>query len=156
MSILPVILSVLAGVTIVANRMVNAELGKKIGIFQSTLFNYITGLATALVFWFFSGELLGLSGASFAGIPFWAYAGGLMGVIVVSLSNYITPRISVFYMTLILFLAQIFTGCVIDYFLEGVFSPGKLAGGALVLLGLVQNLRVDQKNAQKAIQNART
>lgn len=140
---LAVVVSVIAGVTIVMNRMVNAELAKKIGNFQSTLFNYITGLGTSLVFWWISGEYLGLSGAGFAGIPFWAYMGGLMGVVVVALSNYVTPRISAFYLTLLIFSAQILTGCLIDFLATDSFSLGKLLGGILVLAGLVQNLRID-------------
>lgn len=140
---LAVVVSIIAGVTIVLNRMTNAELGKRIGNFQSTLFNYITGLGTSLVFWWISGEWLGLAENSFAGIPLWAYFGGLLGVVVIVLSNYVTPRIPAFYLTLLIFSAQILTGCLIDLLMTDSFSPGKLVGGLLVLAGLVQNLHVD-------------
>lgn len=40
-----------AGVSIVISRSVNGYLAKKIGAYQSSYFNYLTGLFTSLVIW---------------------------------------------------------------------------------------------------------
>lgn len=78
-------------------------------------------------------------------VPFWAFLGGLLGVIVVSISNLVTPKISSFYLTLIIFVGQLFTGIIFDYFSQGLISIGKIIGGLLVILGLSYNLIVDKK-----------
>ena len=39
-----VAVTTLTGFTIVMNRIINSRLAERIGLFQSTLYNYITGL----------------------------------------------------------------------------------------------------------------
>ena len=77
-------------------------------------------------------------------IPIAVYLGGLVGVIVISLSNYITPKISAFYLTLLIFIGQLFAGTIIDFFLTNELSTGKIIGGVFVLIGLTYNLLVDR------------
>jgi transporter family-2 protein len=146
--VLYIIISILAGVSVVVSRITNSNLAKKIGIFQSTLFNYIVGLFFSIIFFILSKEKVNLSGLKSAGIPLWAYLGGIAGVLLIVLSNYITPKISSFYLTLLMFIGQLFTGIVIDYFAKGNISIGKFIGGLLVLVGLVYNLIIDKKSRQ--------
>jgi transporter family-2 protein len=77
-------------------------------------------------------------------VPIWAYFGGLLGVAVVAISNLVTPKISAFYMSLIIFVGQLFTGIIIDYFALGLISMGKGIGGLLVAAGLIFNLYLDR------------
>ncbi len=42
-------ISILAGVSIVVARIINSNLAEKIGIFQGTFFNYITGLLFSFI-----------------------------------------------------------------------------------------------------------
>jgi uncharacterized membrane protein YdcZ (DUF606 family) len=85
-----------------------------------------------------------ISSHTLQSIPIAVYLGGLVGVIVISLSNYITPKISAFYLTLLIFIGQLFTGTIIDFFLSHELSTGKIIGGILVLIGLTYNLLVDR------------
>lgn len=140
-----IIVAILAGVSIVISRIINSNLANKIGIFQGTFFNYIVGLFFSFVFLFISSESMNISSRNFHEIPLWAYLGGLTGVIVVALSNFITPKISAFYLTLIIFIGQLFVGILLDYFSTNALSPGKLLGGLLVLIGLAYNLYIDYK-----------
>ncbi len=140
-----ILVSIAAGVTVVVSRNINSLLAEKEGLFVSTFFNYLTGVFFSMVFLFFSSETLRLSADTLGQIPVWAYLGGLLGVVVVTLSNYITPQISAFYMTLIIFIGQLFTGILIDWFALHILSAGKLIGGLLVLLGLACNLYFDMK-----------
>ncbi len=64
----------------------------------------------------------------------------------VLLSNVTVRRISAFYMTLLLFVGQVFTGIVVDMALTGVFSPQNLIGGALVAAGMAVNLRLEPQD----------
>lgn len=91
-----------------------------------------------------SNERLNISSVKLSSIPLWAYLGGLTGVLVVVLSSYITPKISSFYLTLLIFIGQLFIGIIIDYFTLNKFSIGEIAGGFLVLIGLTYNLLLDK------------
>ena len=145
------LISVMAGVTIVVGRIVNSTLAEKIGTFQGTLINYIVGLSFSILFLFLSNEKTTISYANINAIPLWAYLGGLLGVIVIILSNYLTPKISSFYFTLLIFIGQLFIGIIIDYFAFHDLSIGKLIGGLFVLIGLTYNLWIDKKQTLEII-----
>jgi transporter family-2 protein len=141
-----ILIAILAGVTTVAARIINSNLAERIGIFQGTFLNYVTGLFFSSVFMLFSGETLVLPYVKLQSIPIWAYLGGMTGVLVVTLSSYITPKISAFYQTLFVFISQLFVGIIIDYVTLNQLSAGKIVGGLLVLSGLTYNLLVDRKS----------
>ncbi|WP_283751081.1 DMT family transporter [Bacillus cereus] len=137
-------IAILVGVSIVVARIINANLAKKIGNWEGTFFNYITGLFFSMLFLIFSSDSLYISSYTLQSIPIAVYLGGLVGVIVISLSNYITPKIPAFYLTLLIFIGQLFTGTIIDFFLSHELSMGKIVGGIFVLIGLTYNLLVDR------------
>lgn len=140
-----ILVSVLAGVTIVVSRTINSNLASRIGIFQGTFFNYVVGLFFSIIFMLFSSEHLNNIATKLHSIPLWAYLGGLAGVSTIVLSNYIIPKISAFYLTLLIFIGQLFMGIIIDYFSSNTISIGKILGGLLVLAGLAYNLMLDKK-----------
>jgi transporter family-2 protein len=140
------VISIIAGASVVLARNINSSLANKLGLLEGTFFNYVVGLLFSLIFLLLSGEFLGISSGFLNSVPLWAYLGGLVGVMVVSLSNVVTPKISAFYLTLIMFVGQLFTGIIIDYFALNLVSAGKLIGGLLVVLGLISNLLVDKKS----------
>jgi transporter family-2 protein len=140
-----ILLSILAGISIVLGRVINSNLASKVGIFQGTFFNYVVGLFFSSIFLIFSNETFDISRTTLYSIPFWAYLGGLSGVLVIMLSNYTAPRMSAFYLTLLVFIGQLFAGIVIDYFTLNKLSIGKVIGGLLVLMGLTYNLLIDKK-----------
>jgi len=140
-----IFLAIMAGVSIVIARIINSNLAEKIGISEGTFFNYVFGLFFSVIFLLISKETLNISSDKLSSIPVWAYLGGLVGVIVIVLSSYITPRISAFYLTLIIFI-----GIIMDYLTLNKLSIGKVIGGLLVLAGLTYNLLID-KNKKLAI-----
>lgn len=142
-----IIISILAGVSIVVARIINSNLANKIGILESTFFNYVVGLIFGVLFLIISGEFLNVSLSNFNNVPIWAYLGGLVGIIVVALSSFVTPKTSAFYLTLIIFIGQLFTGIIIDYIRLGKVSIGNFVGGILVILGLTYNLMIDKKSS---------
>lgn len=182
-----ILISILAGANITLTRLINTNLSEKIGIFQSTMYNYVTGFIVATICLFISGEKIKLSVSalklaltpetatkvvtvasktngtmvagvaaastaadSIAKIPVWALGGGLVGVVVIVLSCYLTPKISAFYFTIIMFIGQLFAGIAIDYFNLNVLSPGKLIGGILVFTGLAFNQYIDNRKTLRA------
>ncbi len=143
--ILNIVIALASGITNVSGRIINSSLADKIGILPGTFYNYLTGLITSAVFFMISSNTLSHPPGNFSGLPFYAYMGGAIGVFVVAISSFITPKISALYATVLLFIGQLFAGILVDYFTLQVFSFGKVAGGALVVLGLVYNVYIDKK-----------
>jgi uncharacterized membrane protein YdcZ (DUF606 family) len=143
-----ILISILAGVSIVVSRIINSKLGNKIGVFQSTFYNFLTGLLFSIIILFFSKESLMSISSTFSSIPFVAFIGGLIGVVFITLSNYIAPKISTFYMTLLIFIGQLFVGIIIDYFTLNQLSIGKIIGGVIVAIGLAYNLIIDKQTEE--------
>ena len=140
-----IILAIICGCITIISMVVNSHLAKKIGVFQGTLINYIVGLAGSILLMTIVKDSVDLSLISYSKIPLWAILGGVLGVIVVSSSNIVIPKIPTIYTTLLIFIGQLFTGIIIDYFREGFISKGKIIGGLLILLGIIYNSNVDKK-----------
>jgi transporter family-2 protein len=140
-----IILALLCGCITIVAMIINSRLAKNIGVLKGTLINYIVGLLSTILLLIIVKSSVDLSLNSFTKIPFWALLGGLLGVIVVSASNIVIPKIPTIYTTLLIFIGQLFTGLLIDYFRVGFVSNGKIIGGLLILLGLMYNSSVDKK-----------
>lgn len=146
---MPVLMSLLAGVAVVLSRTVNARLSAHTTETASTFVNYAVGL-------FFAAAALLWLGRSELSVPFalspraWIYLGGALGVLVVLLLNLTVARVSALYMTLLLFVGQMFSGVAIDMALTRSFSPQNLVGGVLVAAGMGVNLWLDQRGKARA------
>lgn len=136
-----ILISVVAGAIVVISRILNTKLSENIGLIESSFFNYLTGLLSSLILFILMREKITLN--SFNNIPFWAYLGGLLGAVVVILSSVVTPKLSSFNLTLIIFIGQLITGIFIDIITLGTISYSKIIGGLLVILGLAYNLHID-------------
>ena len=143
-------LALLAGGFTILSMVINAQLGKRIGVLQSTLMNYLVASLGLFLPLLFTGEIKNLSLLPFNEIPWWAFLGGVIGVCIVILSNIVTPKIPVIYTTLLTFLGQMVIGIVMDIFLTYTFSLGKVIGVSLIGTGLLYNIRIDRKTAQRA------
>ena len=143
-----ILISMLAGVIVVVSRVLNTRLSEKIGLIESSYFNYLTAALTSLILFIIIGEKLSLS--SLNGIPFYAYLGGFLGVIIVILNSVVTPKMPSFYVSLFVFIAQLFTGVAIDWMIEGALPLNKIIGGLFVVLGLGYNLYIDYLDNKKA------
>lgn len=142
-----IIIAALSGVSIIISRIINANLSSKIGTYQSTFYNFLTGLLFSMILLFFSKEVFSSSIPQLSSIPITAYLGGLVGVASISMSNLIAPKISAFYMAILVFVGQLFVGIVIDYFTLGEFSIAKVIGGIIVVIGLCYNLLIEKKTS---------
>lgn len=140
-----ILVSILAGVTIVISRIINSNLASKIGLFQSTFYNFLTGLLFSSIILLISRDKLNVPLSS---MPLVAFLGGLVGVISVTFSSFVAPKISAFYMTLLIFIGQLFIGILIDYFTLNELSLGKVVGGIIVVIGLAFNLLIDKKEVE--------
>ena len=145
----PVLAVFLSGVLLVVSRSYNARLADETSVYVSTFFNYFCGLVTAIpVFLLFGG-----SEAVWAGLvlspDWWIYLGGAIGVVTVWLSNIVVVKIPQLYITLLMFVGQVFTGVMIDALLDGAFSTANIIGGVLVAFGLALNLLFERRASRR-------
>ncbi len=146
-----ILVAILSGITNVISRSVNFVLSDKIGVYQSTFFNYIFGLIGSFILLVISGETFKLFTTSSYSAPWIVYAGGLVGVAVVSLQVFLSSKVSSFYLTLLLFVGQLFTGIIIDCISTGKISVYQVIGGVLVIVGLGYNLYVDKSKDKETV-----
>lgn len=150
MVVLPAVLSLLTGVTIVTARSINAQLAQKTSEFTSAWYNYVTGIVSAIIILAIVAVTGGIGTANYSGTVSaepWFFLGGAIGIVVVLLLNYSTDKMPAFHMTLILFAGQIFTGILLDAWMLQSFSGATLAGGIFATLGLSINVWLDNKTA---------
>ncbi len=133
-----------SGVTIVLARMLGSRLAQSCGAPYSSLMNYITGLIGSLIAFWVTGAVV-TSAFPAPGGSVTMYLGGALGLVSVYMLNRITHRLPATQLTLLIFIGQLFSGLLLDYFATHKFSPGMLAGGLLVLAGLALNIRGDRK-----------
>jgi len=143
--IIAVAMSFIAGVTIVFSRTLNAKLADLTSVRVSTFYNYLVGLFVSLPVFFLlgRGEVV-LS--EFALSPHWhIYLGGVLGVCIVLLGNIVVVKVSAFYLTLFVFIGQVFSGVLVDMIITEAVSVRNLVGGVLVAAGLSVNLILDNR-----------
>ncbi|WP_294405542.1 DMT family transporter [uncultured Clostridium sp.] len=147
-----ILLSILTGVIIVVSRILNTRLSHEIGLIESSYFNYLTGAVTSIVLFLIMDEHFNF--VSLKDVPLYGYLGGVLGVIIVILNSVVSPKLSAFYVTLLIFVGQLFTGVLIDWLIAGTLPLTKIFGGIIVVIGLSFNLLVDAKDAAKKQQAA--
>lgn len=143
--VIPVVVSLLTGVTIVVSRSINACLTQRTGMLQSTLCNYAVGLVVSVVFLFAAGSGEPMLSSFSLSPRVYIYSGGILGVCIVTMFNAVASKTSSFYITLLSFAGQVFSGIALDAILTGSFSFFNLIGGVFVTTGMVHNMWSDRK-----------
>lgn len=143
--IVPIILSFLTGITVVTSRTINARLAQKTSMLTSTWYNYLVGSLVSFLMLIIFFKNIDFTPFSFSK-NISMYLGGVLGVVTVLLSNITVTKISSYYMTLLLFVGQIFSGIILDVILTNEFSTINLVGGILVSIGLSLDLWIDKRN----------
>ncbi|MGE5494999.1 MAG: DMT family transporter [Burkholderiales bacterium] len=144
-AVIPIAMSLLIGVSTVMSRTVNALLAQRTSVLVSALFNYIVGLAVSAAALLVAGRAEPMMQKFSLSPDVWIYTGGILGLFIVVALNAAVCRISSFYMTLLLFVGQVFSGIAVDIVLTGSFSVNNLVGGLCITAGLAQNLWVDKR-----------
>ena len=146
LEIVAVILSFAAGVLAVLARTLNAKLACVTSVRISTFFNYFIGLAVTVPVFLIFGRSEPVFTEFVLSSKFYMYLGGIAGVCIVLISNMVVVKISAFYLVLLLFIGQVFSGILIDAVISHAFSLRILIGGILVTAGLCVNLLIDRKS----------
>jgi len=136
--VIAVIVSFLAGASIVIARTCNANLAAHVGDLQSAFINHLTGIPVCVLLF---ALLINASPSSydFSYQKLWIYAGGLLGVSTVLLFNILVPKIAALPLTLLSFLGQIFASMLIDILFLGTTNFTTLYASLLIALGIALN-----------------
>jgi len=152
--IVAVVVSFIAGVGIVISRTLNAKLSDLSSIRIGTFFNYFVGLLVSLpVLLLLGGNEIAVMDFSFSS-SWYIYFGGVLGVCVILLGNITVVKVSAFYLTLLIFVGQVFSGVLVDIVISQEVSARIITGGVFVSAGLCLNLILDRrlKKAQESAQ----
>jgi len=142
---LAVVVSFIAGINIVLSRTINAKLADVTSVRVSTFYNYLVGLAVAIPVFLLLGRGETRIAAFVFSANWYIYLGGVLGVCVVLLGNIAVMKVSAFYLTLLIFIGQVFSGILIDIVISQEISLRNLVGGVFVALGLSINLWLDKR-----------
>lgn len=140
-----VLCAIMAGVTIVLSRSVNSYLSQKIGAYQSTFFNYFTGLIMSIIVLLIVGFKISSLDMSIVYQYPTVFIGGIIGVFNILILNLIVSKISPVKLTLMTFVAQLITGMILDYLIYHMFSINKFIGCIIVVIGLIMYQMADIK-----------
>ena len=141
------LLALLSGGTVATSILLNARLGAIKGLKKGVFVNYLMGLVVSLPI------ALLINGTTLPDIEInWmfilALTGGAIGFLAVMMNSYITPRIGILYVTILLFIGQLGTGVIIDRIRDGSIQIGKIMGGLLIVTGLVYLLRLEKNKKE--------
>ena len=146
--IIAVLLAFGAGLLVLVARTLNANLSEVTSVQTGTFYNYVFGLIGSVIALFLLGRG-DISSFSFdlatSANHWYLYLGGILGVVFISIVNFSVKKITAFYLTLLLFIGQIFSGIIVDVILTGELAVLNLIGGTLVALGLCVDLILDNK-----------
>ncbi|MDX1359683.1 MAG: DMT family transporter [Clostridia bacterium] len=144
------LLALISGGTVATSILLNARLGVVKGLYKGVFVNYFMGVIVSIpILLIFNG--LSMPSVEFNWPLLFALSGGAIGYVVVLLNSHITPKIGILYVTILLFIGQLGTGIIIDTIREGSVSPGKIAGGILIIAGLAYLLKIEKtKGANQA------
>lgn len=137
------IFAFITGALIVISMIINSKLAQHIGVVQGAFVNNTVASIVIFLVLIFNGDIL-FNSKDILNCPLWAYLGGFLSIFVVSFSNIIIPKIPAIYSTLLLLIGQLFTGIIIDFYIESTASLGKIVGGLLIIAGLVYNIHIDK------------
>lgn len=135
-AMLAIVVSFLAGASIVVSRTFNAGLADAATVLQSTFYNYLVGIVVCTPVWLLaSGNEPRIWEVGLSSNPL-IYTGGLFGVLIICILNFTVSKIPSYYMSLANFVGQVFAGLALDAWLTNSISQQNLIGGVLVSVGL--------------------
>lgn len=131
-NVLPVLLSICAGISIVLSRTVNARTSDRIGALNGSLINHIAGIPVCIILTIATHEI---RVSSF--LPLWAWGGGMIGVLVVLICNIVVPKIPAKHLTMLTFCGQVLGGILLDLSSGNAINEQEFSGGILVAFGIL-------------------
>lgn len=141
-AVLSVLLCILAGVTIVVSRTINARLSEAAGYLQASFINHLVGLPIALCIAILTFDPSTIQTRMVITHPY-MLCGGMIGAVLVVMCSVCVPKVPAFRLTLLTFLGQLATSIVIDLLMGQSLNDTSFIGGILIAIGVVANMVLD-------------
>ncbi|MGI5839933.1 MAG: DMT family transporter [bacterium] len=131
-------IALLSGILMSVQPVINSNLGKRVGVLEGALFNFLVGGAALLIIIAIWGKG-DITQARHA--PWYLFTGGLMGVYAVTAAIVTVPKLGSAGVAVAILTGQMLMSMVIDYYgflgLEKIpISPSRVAGVLLLFVGL--------------------
>lgn len=143
-SLLGVLISLGAGVSVVLSRTENARLAKHVGGLGGALVNHLVGIPASIIVALFLANNFQVDNITITSSNVWMYVGGAMGVCVVFLCNITVPRIAAFQNTMLTFIGQMVTGVIIDVMMGKNFMDRSFVGGLIIAVGIAIHMMLER------------
>lgn len=137
MVILFIFLTAIAGVSLSLLKAVNAALGERVGLMESSFISHFVGAVVAACL-----LVVGIRTGHFHidGIPFYFFLGGCLGLFMIVMINYAFPIIGAMATLICMILSQLISSLIVDHC--GLFNAcvikmdsGRIIGVILVMIG---------------------
>jgi uncharacterized membrane protein YdcZ (DUF606 family) len=138
-----------AGINIVISTSINAMLGKKIGMINNAMVYYFIYACTCIGAFLLFARTEPFVTGTMEPLPWYAYTGSVIAVLTLLLSTYAMQRFSAVYYVLITYLAQMFTAVAYDFFVHGDLNIYKAGGSAIMLCGLLLDMKLTKMAPHK-------
>lgn len=144
-----ILIAVANGVINIVNKMVNLQAKLKLGTANGTLINYLEGTVISFLAMLIIGGTQLTDFAYLGQIPPVYYLGGLFGLISMVLIMIGMSRNRVSFSTVIVLIGQLGAGLLIDSIVAHRVTPLKVLGIILVIVGVVIDKSLQEKQAKK-------
>lgn len=141
-----VLLTIFSGVTIVVSIAFLANLNNRVGVYQTTLVNFLGSVIFSGVILLFTKQF---DWGCLATVPIYVYSGAIFAILVTMLNSVIITKISAVYTVILVFVGQLSAGLFIDFYQSGIIPIGDAIGGIIVIIGLLYNIGVDRDSEKK-------
>ena len=153
MFLLAVMVGLLAGCLLGMQPSINGQLGRNLQApLQASLISFASGTAVVLVLLILSGQFPPVFTTSPSRLPWWIWFGGSIGVVLVTTSLIVVPKIGSMPWFAAVITGQTLTAVVLDHFgllgnPRSAASPLRLLGASLLVAGvlvIVQAKRLEE------------
>lgn len=131
-----ILLTILSGFTVLLTIIMLANINRRIGLMPTTFINFLSGTIGAFIMLIITNQL---NFSILKSIPPYLYLSSFFVIGITMLNGTIINKIPAVYTTILVFIGQLVTGMIIDYFRYQIFSIGDLIGGLVILVGLAYN-----------------
>lgn len=139
------LLTILSGFTIVICMIFLGNLNKRVGLYQTTLINFIVSTIAATLLVVCTGQLdFGFLNT----IPIYMYFGAVFALVITMLNSIIINKIPAVYTIILIFTGQLATGLLIDFYRSGALPLGDIIGGIVIIIGLLYNIKIDKLHSE--------
>jgi transporter family-2 protein len=157
--VVAVVIGLLSGCLLGAQPSVNGQLGRHLEHpIQASLVSFASGTLILLLLSFVAGTFPPVFTTSPRGLPWWIWSGGAIGVVLVTASLILVPRVGSLPWFAAVMTGQTLAALALDHYgllgnPRASASPSRLLGTALLIVGvlvIVQAKRLEMREAAKA------